>query len=115
MNDTRDNCEHLEMTDDLAVREAARYFQAAYQRQMEGNLDEAIRLYERSIALHPTAEAHSFWAGRTVFWAIWIAPSPSVCGPLNSTRILVIPTTTSGPISLSAAIRCHLRCGSNGL
>ncbi len=60
MNDTRDNCEHLEMTDDLAVREAARYFQAAYQRQMEGNLDEAIQLYERSIALHPTAEAHTF-------------------------------------------------------
>ncbi len=60
MSDTRDDFEHLEATDEVAEREAARYFQAAYRRQMEGKLEEAIQLYERSIALYPTAEAHTF-------------------------------------------------------
>ncbi len=44
--------------------EAQRYFQEAYQKQMDGNLDEAIGLYQKSIELYPTAEAHTFlgWA-----------------------------------------------------
>ena len=40
--------------------EARRYFQQAYSLQMNGNLDEAIDLYRKSISLHPTAEAHTF-------------------------------------------------------
>jgi len=60
MDKTHNNGEHLKATDNLAEQEAARYFQAAYQCQMEGKLDEAIQLYERSIALYPTAEAHTF-------------------------------------------------------
>jgi tetratricopeptide (TPR) repeat protein len=32
----------------------------AYRRQMEGDLDGAIELYQRSLAVHPTAEAHTF-------------------------------------------------------
>ncbi|MCS7079201.1 MAG: tetratricopeptide repeat protein [Chloracidobacterium sp.] len=60
MNDARDDFERPETTDDVAEREAAYYFQAAYRRQMEGKLEEAIQLYERSIALYPTAEAHTF-------------------------------------------------------
>ena len=32
----------------------------AYRYQMEGKLDEAIEHYERSVAVHPTAEAHTF-------------------------------------------------------
>ncbi|GIW42206.1 MAG: hypothetical protein KatS3mg076_2783 [Candidatus Binatia bacterium] len=32
----------------------------AYRAQMEGQLDDAIRLYKASIAYHPTAEAHTF-------------------------------------------------------
>ncbi len=32
----------------------------AYQAQMEGDFDHAIELYEKSIALQPTAEAHTF-------------------------------------------------------
>jgi tetratricopeptide (TPR) repeat protein len=32
----------------------------AYRRQVEGELDEAITLYRRSLALCPTAEAHTF-------------------------------------------------------
>jgi tetratricopeptide (TPR) repeat protein len=34
--------------------------QEAYQAQMEGEYDRAIELYEKSIALQPTAEAHTF-------------------------------------------------------
>ena len=34
--------------------------QEAYQAQMEGDYDRAIELYRRSLALHPTAEAHTF-------------------------------------------------------
>jgi Tfp pilus assembly protein PilF len=32
----------------------------AYREQMAGDLDEAIRLYEASLACYPTAEAHTF-------------------------------------------------------
>jgi tetratricopeptide (TPR) repeat protein len=39
-------------------------FQEAYDRQMRGELDEAVDLYRRSIDVFPTAEAHTFlgWA-----------------------------------------------------
>lgn len=42
------------------TEEAQRYFREAYASQMNGNLAEAIFLYKKSIALHPTAEAHTF-------------------------------------------------------
>ena len=54
------------MTDDSERGEsdpidAARaHFQRAYEAQMAGRLDEAVEYYRRSIALHPTAEAHTF-------------------------------------------------------
>jgi tetratricopeptide (TPR) repeat protein len=35
-------------------------FQEAYEHQMEGELDAAIELYQRSIETYPTAEAHTF-------------------------------------------------------
>ncbi|PYQ04540.1 MAG: hypothetical protein DMF82_10365 [Acidobacteria bacterium] len=41
-------------------RRAAELFEEAYEAQMRGDLQEAVRLYERSLALHPTAEAHTF-------------------------------------------------------
>jgi Tfp pilus assembly protein PilF len=40
--------------------EAGRCFEAAYSAQMNGRLDEAIELYTRSLAICPTAEAHTF-------------------------------------------------------
>src|SRR3954468_15938878 len=40
--------------------EAERLFRQAYTSQMNGDLDDAIELYRRSIELHPTAEAHTF-------------------------------------------------------
>lgn len=40
--------------------EALRYFQEAYQKQMQGELDEAVRLYQKSLGLYPTPEAHTF-------------------------------------------------------
>jgi tetratricopeptide (TPR) repeat protein len=44
--------------------EAERWWRRAYEAQMRGELDEAIRLYTRSIEVLPTAEAHTFrgWA-----------------------------------------------------
>ena len=41
---------------------ALRLFQQGYERQMSGELDEAAALYEASIGLFPTAEAHTFLA-----------------------------------------------------
>src|SRR5260370_38451562 len=34
--------------------------QDAYQAQMEGDYDHAVELYQSSLELHPTAEAHTF-------------------------------------------------------
>jgi len=41
-------------------REAKELFVRAYEAQQAGDYDEAIELYRRSIATHPTAEAHTF-------------------------------------------------------
>ena len=51
------------MTPDVP-EEAQRHFQRAYEAQMRGRLEEAVEHYRRSIAIHPTAEAHTFlgWA-----------------------------------------------------
>ena len=48
------------MTSQARVEQAAQLFQEAYEAQMRGELDEAIGLYRQSIAVHPTAEAHTF-------------------------------------------------------
>ena len=42
------------------IEQALQRFQEAYQAQMEGDYDRAVELYRGSIALHPTAEAHTF-------------------------------------------------------
>jgi len=39
---------------------ATEIWKEAYQHQMRGDLDRAIELYQRSIEVHPTAEAHTF-------------------------------------------------------
>ena len=51
-------------TDGYYQEEALHLFQEAYQKQMDGNLEEAISLYRKSLDLFPTAEAHTFlgWA-----------------------------------------------------
>ena len=41
-------------------REAWQLFQQAYERQMKGELEEAVELYKKSIEAHPTAEAYTF-------------------------------------------------------
>jgi tetratricopeptide (TPR) repeat protein len=44
--------------------DAERHFQRGYEAQMHGRLEEAVAHYQASIAVHPTAEAHTFlgWA-----------------------------------------------------
>ncbi len=46
--------------DDETKERALALFQRAYQLQMRSAYADAIRLYQDSIALHPTAEAHTF-------------------------------------------------------
>ncbi|HSD51096.1 MAG TPA: tetratricopeptide repeat protein [Candidatus Methylomirabilis sp.] len=41
-------------------RRALEVWERAYARQMQGDLEQAIRLYQESLAIHPTAEAHTF-------------------------------------------------------
>jgi tetratricopeptide (TPR) repeat protein len=48
----------VEESEDL--RRATELWRAAYRYQMEGKLDRAIEHYQRSIAVRPTAEAHTF-------------------------------------------------------
>jgi tetratricopeptide (TPR) repeat protein len=48
------------VSDDAELARATALWQEAYRRQMAGDLDEAIALYRRSIAIRPTAEAHTF-------------------------------------------------------
>ena len=50
------------MTPDERFRKAIDLLREAYGLQMEGALDDAISRYHESIALHPTAEAHTFLA-----------------------------------------------------
>ncbi len=42
------------------LAEAMKWFREAYQHQMRGELDEAVRLYTRSIETYPTAEGYTF-------------------------------------------------------
>ena len=48
------------MTQEDRLEKAIELFREAYRRQMEGDLEGAIEHYQRSIALQPTAEAHTF-------------------------------------------------------
>ena len=49
------------MPDDTILKERAHeLFEQAYELQMRGELDAAAALYQQSIELHPTAEAHTF-------------------------------------------------------
>lgn len=48
----------MEESEDL--RRAEALWRAGYRYQMEGELDQAIEHYQRSVAIHPTAEAHTF-------------------------------------------------------
>lgn len=48
------------MDDDIALQKAMILFERAYRAQMRGEHGNAIELYKRSIAVHATAEAHTF-------------------------------------------------------
>lgn len=48
------------MIDEERREQALKLWQEAYAHQMRGELEEAIRLYQESISICPTAEAHTF-------------------------------------------------------
>src|SRR2546426_4731316 len=50
----------LTMPSGERFQQAVDLLREAYRRQMSGDLDGAVACYQRSIALHPTAEAHTF-------------------------------------------------------
>jgi Tfp pilus assembly protein PilF len=54
-----DGCGAL-MSEDPEYQRALEYFQQAYEHQTKGELEEAVELYRKSIAMRPTAEAHTF-------------------------------------------------------
>ena len=48
------------MSDSEGFEKATEIWQDAYRHQMRGELERAIELYQRSIEVCPTAEAHTF-------------------------------------------------------
>jgi tetratricopeptide (TPR) repeat protein len=52
------------METESSISRAFEYIRKAYEYQMNGQLDEAVKNYKFSIELHPTAEAHTYlgWA-----------------------------------------------------
>jgi tetratricopeptide (TPR) repeat protein len=48
------------MDPDPRIEQANRFFQEAYRKQMNQELDEAAALYQKSIECYPSAEAHTF-------------------------------------------------------
>jgi tetratricopeptide (TPR) repeat protein len=60
---------------DLTVADAAddaqRHFELGYRAQMAGRLEEAITRYRESIAIRPTAEAHTFLGWTYSFQKRW--------------------------------------------
>jgi Tfp pilus assembly protein PilF len=46
--------------DDDRVTRSQKLFQQAYELQVDGKYDRAVHLYQQSIELYPTAEAHTF-------------------------------------------------------
>ncbi|MBI4840507.1 MAG: tetratricopeptide repeat protein [candidate division NC10 bacterium] len=48
------------MPDEELRQRAIEIWQRAYKHQMQGEMEEAIRLYTESLAIYPTAEAHTF-------------------------------------------------------
>jgi Tfp pilus assembly protein PilF len=50
------------MSNEIQQRQAQSLWQRAYEHQMNGEFGEAIRLYKKSIATRPTAEAYTFLA-----------------------------------------------------
>ncbi len=69
------------------LRRATELWRAAYRYQMEGELDRAIEDYQRSIAVYPTAEAHTFLG--------WTASRFYADASLR-TRETALPHTRSG-------------------
>lgn len=55
---------HDASSEEFLRAEATRWWQQAYAAQSRGEIDEAIRLYTRSIEIYPTAEAYTYrgWA-----------------------------------------------------
>jgi len=48
------------MKDEITHSQAMILFEQGYRQHVQGKLSDAIELYKRSIAIHPTAEAYTF-------------------------------------------------------
>lgn len=48
------------MKDEITQAQAMILFEQGYRMQIQGKLSDAVEMYKRSIAIHPTAEAYTF-------------------------------------------------------
>lgn len=48
------------MKDEITQAQAMILFEQGYRMQVQGKLSDAVEMYKRSIAIHPTAEAYTF-------------------------------------------------------
>lgn len=48
------------MSENITIQQAMVLFERAYRSQMKGDLGRAVELYERSLKITPTAEAHTY-------------------------------------------------------
>lgn len=74
-------------------KQAYKYFVKAYEHQMNGNMDNAVALYQKSLEIFPTAEAHTFLGWTYSFMSMYdeaieechkaIATDPDFGNPYN--------------------------------
>jgi len=79
------------------ITQAWEVLQDAYQAQMEGDYERAVELYQSSLGLHPTAEAHTFLGWTYHFQGNWKMRLPNAGVRSRSIQILAILTTTLAP------------------
>jgi tetratricopeptide (TPR) repeat protein len=79
--------------DNVDKKKAYEYFQEAYEYQMKGEMDQAVALYNKSLKVFPTAEAHTFLGWTYSFMGMYeeaieechkaIATDPDFGNPYN--------------------------------
>ena len=84
------------MSDPDPRETAAEFFRQAYEFQVNGDYQQAIEFYSRSITAYPTAEAYTFRGWRIPSWVTTNAPLRNALRQSNSIRSSAILTTISG-------------------
>src|SRR5262249_37196109 len=86
----------VELNESEWPAEAREHFERGYEAQMAGRLDEAIDHYQRSLAVRPTAEAHTFLGGARPYRARQEGPMGECTRPTGVDRSFDNPKTDIG-------------------